>query len=101
MPPDFGAIEGREAMFKLSIEEGFGSERFARVRCVVTHADLQPTVAAYLRRPGDSPWRAMVLDVLRIEDGLITEIVVFPPDSFPAFRLSMVIDAPPEMNKCH
>jgi hypothetical protein len=46
MPPDFGATEGREAMFKLSIEEGFGSERFGRVRCVATHADLQPTAAA-------------------------------------------------------
>jgi len=32
---------------------------------------------------------------------LITEIVVFPPDSFPAFRLPMMMDAPPEMNKCH
>ena len=95
MPPDFGATEGREAMFKLSIEEGFGSEQFGRVRCVVTHADLQPMVAAYLRQPGDSTWRAMALDVLRIEDGLITEIVVFPPDSFPAFRLPLVMDAPP------
>jgi len=36
-------------------------------------------------------WRAMAPDVLRIEDGLITEIVVFPPDSFPAFRLPMVM----------
>jgi hypothetical protein len=49
----------------------------------------------------DSTWRAMALDVLRIEDGLITEIVVFPPGSFPAFRLPMVMDAPPKMNKCH
>jgi hypothetical protein len=38
--------------------------------------------------------------VLRIEDGLVTEIVVFPPDSFPAFGLPMMMDAPPEMNKC-
>jgi hypothetical protein len=52
-------------------------------------------------RPGDSTWRALALEVLRIEDGLITEIVVFPPDSFPAFRLPMMMDAPPEMNKCH
>jgi hypothetical protein len=33
----------------------------------------------------------MALDVLRIEDGLITEIVVFPPDSFPAFGLPMMV----------
>jgi hypothetical protein len=101
MPPDFGAAEGREAMFKLWVEEGFGSERFGRLHCVVTHANLQPAVAAYVCRPGDSTWRALALDVLRIEDGLITEIVVFPPDSFPSFRLPMMMDAPPEMNKCH
>ena len=101
MPPDFGAAEGRDEMFRLWIEGGFGSERFGRVRCVVTHANLQPAVACYQCRPGDSTWRALALEVLRIEDGLITEIVVFPPDSFPAFRLPMMMDAPPEMNKCH
>ena len=30
---------------------------------------------------GDSTWRALALEVLRIEDGSITEIVAFPPDS--------------------
>jgi RNA polymerase sigma-70 factor (ECF subfamily) len=99
MPPDFGAADGRDEMFKLWREGGFGSERFGRLRCVVTHANLQPAVAAYVCRPGDSLWRAMALDVLRIEDGLITEIVVFPPDSFAAFGLPMVMDSP-EMNKC-
>jgi hypothetical protein len=54
MPPDFGAAEGRDEMFKLWVEEGFGSERFGRLHCVVTHANLQPAVAAYVRRPGDS-----------------------------------------------
>lgn len=69
------------------------SERFGRVRCVVTHANLQPAVACYQCRPGDSTWRALALEVLRIEDGLITEIVVFPPDRFPLFRLPMMMDA--------
>ena len=101
MPPEPDTAEGREAMFKLWIEGGFGSERFGHLRCVVTHANLQPAVANYLRRPGDSNWRALALDVLRIEDGLITEIVTFSPDSFPAFGLPMMMDAPPEMNKCH
>jgi predicted DNA-binding protein (UPF0251 family) len=49
MPPDFGAAEGRDEMFRLWIEEGFGSERFGSVRCVVTHANLQPAVADYVR----------------------------------------------------
>ena len=98
MPPDFGAADGREAMFKLWIKEGFSSEQFGRLRCVVTHSNLQPAVAAYVCRPGDSTWRALALDILRIEDGLITEIVTFMPDTFPLFGLPMMMDAPPEMN---
>ena len=101
MPPDFGATEGREAMFKLWIEGGFGSEQFGRLRCVVTHANLQPAVACYVRKPGDSTWQALALDVLRIEDGLIAEIVTFPPDSFATFGLPLMMDAEPEMNTCH
>ena len=31
MPPDFGSAEGRDEMFRLWIEGGFGSERFGRV----------------------------------------------------------------------
>jgi len=101
MPPDFGSAEGRDDMFRLWIEAGFGSERFGRLRCVVTHANLQPAVAAYVCRPGDFTWRAMALDVLRVEDGLITEIVVFPPDRFPLFGLPLLMDPAPEVNTCH
>src|SRR5499425_2410564 len=101
MPPEPGTAAGREAMFKLWIEGGFGSERFGRLRCVVTHANLQPAVACYRCQPGDSTWRALAMDVLRIEDGLITEIVVFLPDSFPRLGLPMLMDTAPEMNKCH
>jgi len=92
MPPYEDAAKGREAMFKLWIEGGFGSEQFGRLRCVVTHANLQPAVATYVCRPGDSTWRALAMDVLRIEDGLITEIVVFMPENFPAFGLPMMMD---------
>ena len=101
MPPQPDTAAGREAMFKLWIEGGFGSEQFGHLRCVVTHANLQPAVAAYVCRPGDSTWRALALDVLRIEDGLITEIVTFMPDSFPLFGLPILMDPAPEMNTCH
>ena len=101
MPPDFGAADGRDEMFKLWIEGGFGSEQFGHLRCVVPHANLQPAVAAYVWRPGDSTWRAMALDILRIEEGLITEIVVFPPDTFPLFGLPISMAATPEMNTYH
>jgi hypothetical protein len=44
-----------------------------------------------LRVPaGDSIWRALALDVLRIEDDLITEIVTLPPDTFSLFGLPIL-----------
>jgi RNA polymerase sigma-70 factor, ECF subfamily len=101
MPPQPDTATGREAMFKLWIEGGYGSEQFGHLRCVVTHANLQPAIAAYVCRPGDSTWRALALDVLRIEDGLITEIVTFMPDTFKLFGLPMSMDAAPKMNTCH
>ena len=42
-----------------------------------------------------STGRALALDVLRIEEGLITEIVTFMPDNFPAFGLPMLLDPAP------
>ena len=100
MPPEPDAVAGREAIFKLWIEGGFGSEQFGHLRCVVTHANLQPAAACYRLQPGDSTWRAMALDVLRIEDGLIMEIVTFGPDTFPLFGLPLLTELAPEMNTC-
>jgi RNA polymerase sigma-70 factor, ECF subfamily len=94
MPPEPDIAVGREAMFQLWTEEGFGSERFGRLHCVITRANLQPAVAAYVLRPGDATWRALALDVLRIEEGVITEIVVFAPDVFPPFGLPLTMEGP-------
>ena len=78
--------------FEFFDHRGYGSEGFGRLRCVLTHANLQPAVACYRCQPGDSNWRALAMDVLRIEDGLITEIVMFMPDNFPAFGLPMIFN---------
>ena len=48
---------------------------------------MQPAVADYVRRPGEEEHQPMALDVLRIADGLVAEIVTFPPEVFPAFGL--------------
>lgn len=95
MPPEPGTAEGREAMFQLWREGGFGSPGFGRLRCVVTHANLQPAVAAYSCPPGETTWRALAIDVLRVEDGSITEIVTFMPENFALFGLPMVMEAEP------
>jgi RNA polymerase sigma-70 factor, ECF subfamily len=58
---------------------------------VPTRANRQPALAPYVRRPGDSQYRAFAIDVLRVEDGLIADVIAFRPDVFPAFGL------PPEL----
>jgi RNA polymerase sigma-70 factor (ECF subfamily) len=77
MPPRPERHVGREKIVAAWVEGGFGSPSFGEFRCVPTRANRQPAVAAYLRRPGDSVYRPLALDVLRIEDGVVTEIVAF------------------------
>jgi RNA polymerase sigma-70 factor (TIGR02960 family) len=56
-------------------------------RLVPTWANRMPAAASYLRRAGDSEFRAFKLDVLRIRDGLIAEITTFGWVLFPEFGL--------------
>jgi RNA polymerase sigma-70 factor (ECF subfamily) len=64
-----------------------GEDRDGDWRLVPTQANRMPTAASYLRRPGDSAFRAFKFDVLRIEDGVIAEITTFGAGLFPAFGL--------------
>lgn len=86
MPPDLLSFEGLEAIAPL-LERAFGKDRDGDWRLVPTQANRMPTAASYLRRPGDSEFRAFKFDVLRIEDGLIAEITTFGAGLFPAFGL--------------
>jgi RNA polymerase sigma-70 factor (ECF subfamily) len=81
MPPEPGLFVGREAIFECWTEGGFGTEEFGDIRCLVTQANRQPAVANYARKPGDDAYRLFAIDVLRIEDGQITEILAFPPSA--------------------
>jgi RNA polymerase sigma-70 factor, ECF subfamily len=86
MPPLPSWYEGRDAIVTAS-RKGFDPE-FGSVRSVVAGANLQPTLAHYLRRPGESEYRPLALDVLRIEGGLVAEITSFvSPELFEAFGL--------------
>jgi RNA polymerase sigma-70 factor (ECF subfamily) len=86
MPPNMGFLEGLEAIVPL-LERAFGEERDGDWRLVPTAANRMPTAASYLRRPGDSEFRAFKFDVLRIEGGVIAEITTFGAGLFPAFGL--------------
>ena len=56
-------------------------------RLVPTAANRMPAAASYLRRAGDTEFRAFKLDVLRVEGGKIAEITTFGSNLFPAFGL--------------
>jgi RNA polymerase sigma-70 factor (TIGR02960 family) len=83
MPPRPMVFEGAEAIGPLlvrALQEG-------EWRLVPTYANRMPTAASYLRRPGDSEFRAFKFDVLRIADGRIAEITTFGPELFGVFGL--------------
>jgi RNA polymerase sigma-70 factor (ECF subfamily) len=86
MPPHPTWYAGRDAIIAAT-RQGFEPE-FGELRSVVAGANLQPAVAHYLRSPGESAYRPLALDVLRVVDGRIAEITSFVlPELFPAFGL--------------
>jgi SnoaL-like domain len=93
MPPQPGVWVGRYETIKGWVDGGFGRGDYADWRCRTTVANGQPGVAMYLRRPGASRYEAFSLDVLRIEDGLIAEIITFDSEVFDWFRLPRQLQA--------
>jgi RNA polymerase sigma-70 factor (ECF subfamily) len=90
MPPYPTWFQGREDIataFALSTEPS-SPTYLGQFRTVATAANRQPAVAAYVRRPGDSEYRALGVDVLRLEGDLVVEITRFvDADLFAAFGL--------------
>ena len=93
MPPQPGVWVGRDETIKGWVAGGFGRGDYADWKCRTTVANGQPAVAMYLRRRGASTYEAFSMDVLRIEDGLIAEIVTFDSDVFDWFRLPKQLEA--------
>ena len=94
MPPYPTWFEGREQIataFALSTNPAEPSYQ-GQFRTVATAANRQPAVAAYVRRPGDSEYRALGIDVLRLEGDQVVEITRFvSADLFPAFGLPLTL----------
>jgi RNA polymerase sigma-70 factor (ECF subfamily) len=87
MPPQPTCYEGREAVAAF-FADAFGPDAPGEFRLVPTEANRQPAAANYLKAWGDTEFRAMSLDVLRIENGRIVEIITFEPKLFRYFGLS-------------
>jgi RNA polymerase sigma-70 factor (ECF subfamily) len=77
MPPQPGTYVGRDEIVSYWVDGGFGTPEFGEFRCMVTRANRVPAVALYLKRPGSDRYRALALDVLRIEGERIREITTF------------------------
>jgi len=87
MPPQPGVWEGRDTVVQAWVDGGFGSEAFGSLRCVVTRANRQPAVACYARRPGEDGYFPLAIDVLRVADGAVAEIITFGGSVFGWFGL--------------
>ena len=68
MPPYPMVFDGL-GMLAALLERGFGPDREGDWRLLPTSANRMPAAASYLRRPGDTEYRAFKLDVLRVEGG--------------------------------
>jgi RNA polymerase sigma-70 factor (ECF subfamily) len=84
--PDPVWYEGRETVIAAWAPVLHSPDAF-ELRFLPTRANRQPAAAAYIRGRGDVEFSALGLTVLRIEDGLVAEVVTFLPELFPAFDL--------------
>lgn len=85
MPPTPGLNVGRDAVVNDWIQDGF--EGMTGLRGVPTFVNRQPAIAFYIWEEQEGAYVPLVIDVLRITDGAIAEIVVFHDDQFPRLGL--------------
>jgi RNA polymerase sigma-70 factor (TIGR02960 family) len=83
MPPLPYCFDGRDAIRPLMADAAAMGEW----RLIPVGANRMPAAASYLRRPGDTQFRAFKLDVMRIEAGMVAEITTFNAELFTAFGL--------------
>lgn len=96
MPPSPIAYVGNRACVESWVEGGLGQAPYDDFRFVITSANRLPAVANYIKKPGDTHYRPVLLDVLRIEAGGISEIVAFElPELVDAFALPRQLPAGP------
>lgn len=85
MPPTPGLQVGRDAVVDYWVESGFAD--MTGLRVVPTSANRQPAFGYYAWQEQEGAWLPLTVDVLRIEDGRITEITTFHDDQFPRLGL--------------
>jgi RNA polymerase sigma-70 factor (ECF subfamily) len=88
MPPQPEVTRGRDPIVELWAPALAGPSALGELLMVPVWMNHQPAAANYVRRAGDSAFHALAVDVLRVEDGLITDVLSFEhTETFPVFDL--------------
>jgi RNA polymerase sigma-70 factor, ECF subfamily len=87
MPPEPGVFSGRDAIVESWTPALTGPARIGEFKMVPTRCNNQLAAANYVRAPGEDTYERLALDVLRIEDGQIAEVIAFPHSVFDTFGL--------------
>lgn len=87
MPPEPGVFVGRDVLVDAWTPFLSGPARIGDFKMVPTRCNNQLAAANYVRAPGEQYYERLALDVLRVEDGEIAEIMTFPGSIFDAFGL--------------
>jgi RNA polymerase sigma-70 factor (TIGR02960 family) len=91
MPPRPVCYQGKNALLPLLAQAFAGN--MGTWRLLPTQANGQPAAVSYLRRPGDSEFRAFKIDVLRTNQGQIQELTTFDTRLVEQFGLPLVLSA--------
>ena len=86
MPPNPWLYQGIDQVLPL-LARAFDDHSIGEWRLIATGANRMPAAASYLRRPGDTRFRAFKLDVIRVQNGQIAEVTTFNADLFGALGL--------------
>lgn len=92
MPPTPGLRVGRDAVLADWVADGF--TELDGLRAVPTAVNRQPAIAFYLWREDAAAHLPLTIDVLRITDGAVADVVIFGADRFPSLALPSRLDAP-------
>ena len=87
MPPEPEVFVGRDLIVESWTPFLTGPARIGDFKMVPTRCNNQLAAANYVRAPGEETYERLALDVLRIENGQIAEIVTFPESLFDDFGL--------------
>ncbi|MGO1053479.1 RNA polymerase subunit sigma-70 [Crossiella sp. CA198] len=88
MPPHPFSMRGRDELIaQWSLVMPGGSDSWGQWAALPTWVNRQPAVANYVLKPGATEYTVAALDVLRVEDGLVAEVVTFEGKLITAFGL--------------